>query len=786
VSFCPRRAHRDRATAGRRVLPAALGFCLLALAPAVCHALSAESGDLPLPEGDTTSEVAAPASATGVSARLVIALADKRGRSQHGGDQPVGWAAGGGRRLTITLFSRARSPALALGETPGSRSGRATGRDGLGELKAEPPDAIALLTGGKRSPGSREATLYRLDYRGGPLELTGHVVDVGRGFPLSSVGEKLSEEEAELVKRALGGRGMNLGATWKLASGLSLTSSHDTLRRDDVLSEQNGLTTSNTSHALTLNLGPSSSLKASLSQQREEWDRWLGRAGKGRREQRVEFTSAFGAGGASGLRLAMTSLRSAEGEDSSQQSTREVHLNLAPAGPLRLSADFLAKGSGTDESRTTKSVGAALKLAPEAELKATMSALDTSGGERKQESALALTAKLLGGQLSAEQKVAHTEAGLVTSRKYACAGGIGKGAARANLKLDFEESRGDSPDSPLKRKAFLHLDRQLLPWLAFTVERREGVKGTVGAPEVSSEMKYQAVARLGAKTELQAGFVTGAQAGLGRGERRVALSHEWRGVRLRAEKVAQAPACTPEDEAGGGAPPSADGRPTGAAVLRYSLEVPTGTLPDWAKKVSTVHEFEEAEEYYLNRKPEWLGGDMPFAGYRCWVIRRQGGEDGVNSAGFAHRRVVAGRYHLQLNVEQRPEGTDDDDEYKGRPMALRREAVEVGGPVVGGLNLRCGFGRQSGLASTESRLGRVKLGLWGKLRQDEQVEAEVWRERGEWDDEAVERASIALLYSHRVSDEHRVELKLGYSWCDEGTEDRSRDCRFVLAYEKGV
>jgi hypothetical protein len=37
-----------------------------------------------------------------------------------------------------------------------------------------------------------------------------------------------------------------------------------------------------------------------------------------------------------------------------------------------------------------------------------------------------------------------------------------------------------------------------------------------------------------------------------------------------------------------------------------------------------------------------------------------------------------------------------------------------------------------------------------------------------------------------VSDEHRVELKLGYSWCDEGTEDRSRDCRFVLAYEKGV
>jgi hypothetical protein len=592
---------------------------------------------------------------------------------------------------------------------------------------------------------------------------------VGSRFSLSPGEEQPSAQEAELIKQALGGRGMNLGATWRLASGLSLTSSHDALRRDDVLSEQNGLTTSNTSHALTLNLGRSSSLKASLTQQREEWDRWLGRAGKERQEQRVELTSAFGAGGKSGLRLAMTSARSVEGENSGQQSTKEVHLNLAPArGGLRLNADYLAKGSGDGSAQTTKTVGAALKLTPDAELKATMSAMDSSAGEQKQETALALAAKVLGGQLSAEQKLTNAGTGLVTSRKYACTGGIGNGAARTNLKLDFQEARGDHPDLPLTRNALLHLDHQLLPWLAFVAERREVITGTVGAPEMSSEMKYEAVARLGGKTELQAGFVTGMQAGSGRGQRRLGLSREWKRFRLRAES---------------GAWDDAAGR---RSALRYSLEVPTGTLPDWAKTVSAGHQFEDAQQYYLGRKPEWLGADMPFAGYRFWIAQRQGGEDGVSSAGLAHRRLVAGRYHLQVNLEERPEGTDSDGDYKGRPLPLRREAVEVGGRVIAGLNLRGGFGLQSGLNSAENKLGRVKLGLWGKLRQDEQVEAEVWRERGEWDGAAVERASVALLYSHRVSEENRVELKLGYTWCDEGTGDRSRDCRFSLAYEKGV
>jgi len=753
-------ARGGASSAGRRGLPAAVALCWLTLAPAVCHALSAEPSDVRPPDLDTTKQVAAATAAAVTSTRLVLALTNETGGREAGSGQPAGRLAGEGRRLTITLFSGGKSPRLALGPV--------TAVEPLDAATAQPSDAIALLTGGRRSPGDREATLYRLDYVGGPLELKGHVVDVGSRFSLSSGGEQPSAQEAELIKQALGGRGMNLGASWRLGSGLSLTSSHDSLRRDDILSEQNGLTASNSSHALTLNLGPSSSLKASLTQQREEWDRWLGRAGKERQEQRVELTSTFGAGGASGLRLAMTSARSVEGENSGQESTKEVHLNLAPAGRLRLNADYLAKGSGDGTAQAKKTVGAALKLTPDAELKATMSALDDSAGEQKQETALALAAKVLGGQLSAEQKLTHAGTGMVTSRKYACTGGIGNGAARTNLKVDFQESRGDNPDLPLTRNALLHLDRQLLPWLAFVAERREVITGTVGAPETSSEMKYQAVARLGGKTELQAGFVTGMQAGSGRGQRRLGLSREWKRFRLRAES---------------GAWDDAAGR---RSVLRYSFEVPTGTLPDWAKTVSSIHQFEDAQQYYLGRKPEWLGADMPFAGYRFWMTQRQGGEDGVSSAGFAHRRIVAGRYHLQLNFEQRPEGTDSDGDYKDRPLPLRREAVEVGGPVFAGLNLRCGFGSQTGLNSADNKLDRVKLGLWGKLRQDEQVEAEVWRERGEWDDAAVERASVALLYSHRVSDENRVELKLGYTWCDEGTGDRSRDCRFSLAYEKGV
>jgi hypothetical protein len=80
----------------------------------------------------------------------------------------------------------------------------------------------------------------------------------------------------------------------------------------------------------------------------------------------------------------------------------------------------------------------------------------------------------------------------------------------------------------------------------------------------------------------------------------------------------------------------------------------------------------------------------------------------------------------------------------------------------------------------------VKLGLWGKLREGQQLEGEVWRETGRWDGAAVERTSVTMIYAHRVSDENRVELKLGYTWGDEVIGDRSRDCRFALAYDRPI
>lgn len=749
--------------AGSWALPVLVALVSLALTAGASYAFDSGHDAPPVLVSAEPTPVAEPPAVA--SPRQSLSLADEANR-RGGSSARINVQSGPGRRLSISLFSSGaggvQSSRQTLALTGLTRSDADAGGDALARL----------LRSGSASP--LHATLYRLDYGAGPFELKGHVADVGARFSLSpGAGEQPSAEDAELIRQVAGGRGLNLSGSWKLAPGLSLTSSRGSLRRDDLLSEQNGITTEDTSHLLALQLGASTSIKASLVQHNEKWDRWLGRAGKQRDEQKVELTSAFGSKGAGAVRLAMASVRSAEGQNRNQENTREAHLSFAPAARLRLSADYVAKESGEESGQTNQTVTAALKLAPDAELAAAMNAFSSSGGEQKRELALSLSAKLLGGQLAAAHKAARGGTGLLTSRSFAFAGQVGGSPRPTNIKLDFQEARGDQPDSPLTRNAFLHLDRQLLPWLTLTAERREAITGTVGGPAVSSEMRYWAAARLGGKTELQAGFVTGAQSGLGRGERRLALSREWSRFRLRAES---------------GSWDDAAGR---RSALRYSLEVPTGTLPDWAKTISSIHQFEDAQQYYLKRKPEWLGGEMPFAGYRVQLVQRTGGADGVPTVAFTHRRVLAGRYHLQFNLEQRPEGTDNDGDYKGRPLPLRREAVELGGPVFAGLNLRCGLGLQTrlpagGEASSDDRLGRVKLGLWGKLHGGQQLEGEVWRETGRWDGAAVERTSVTMIYAHRLSDENRVEFKLGYTWGDEVSGDRSRDCRFALAYDRPI
>jgi len=685
VGLRPFWAHGDTAIAGRRALPAALALLWLGVAPSAGLALIVDAPG---------TAVAQP------SARAAVATLSLTNRVNLPFEAPAGTAAGFGRerRLSVSLFSGGAGSALAVRPVPGIS----------GLTAANTPEATDALSAllGPRSGRVRQASVYRLSYTGGPVEFSGRIIDVGSRFSLvPSEGNRPSAEDADAIKQAIGGRGMSLSGAWRLAPGLSLTSSHDTLRHDDIMSAENGLTASNASHALALNLGQSTSVKASLTQHQEEWDRWLGRPSKESREERLEMNTKFGANGVSGLRLAMATVRAAESTTASQTSTREAHLNLVPTGRLRLNADYVTQGQGGGTAQTTQTVGAALKLA--------------------------------GGQLGVEQKTTRGQDGLLSSRKLAFAGAIGRGPAPTNVKVDVHESRGERPDAPLDRNRLIHVDRRVAPWLTLAAERGQAATGTVAAPQVSARTKYEAAAHLSAKTDVKAGLVTAT------------------------------------------CPDGTDRR----SRLSYAIELPTGSLPEWAKAISS-HQFADAQQYALGRSAEWALGEMPFAGYRIWAARRAGGPDRTNSVGFAHRRIVAGRYHVQVSFEDRPEGTPGED--IGRPLPLRRHTVEIVGRVIAGLSLRCGLGLQNGLNSPEDRLGRLKFGLWGRLPQGDQIEGELWRESGQWDQAAVERTSLMMLYSRRVSDEDRVELKVGYTWGAGTAGDRDRDCRLAFALERPI
>ncbi len=516
-----------------------------------------------------------------------------------------------------------------------------------------------------------------------------------------------------------------------------------------------------------LNLGAATSLKASITQQRQLWDRWLGHTETERRNQTVEINTAFGHNRTSGLRLAMATLQLAEGKSRTQQSTREAHLNLAPTSRLRLNADYTMGDQGSS-TQTAQTIGAALKLTPDTELTAKMSALDASAEGRMRQLAVALTAKIAGGQLAAERKTTLGLAGLTTSRKLAFAGALGQ-TTPTNVKMDFQESRGDRPDAPLARKAFIYVDRRFARWLTVSVERHEVASGQTTAPEVSTETRYEAIARFGKRMELTSGFVVGRQGAETRGERHMVLSHSWQRLRLRAE--------TRDWQAG------ADHRSSRSCAV----EIPTGELPEWAKTIWTAHEFVDAQEYTLGRQSALgvLPGEMSFTGYRLWAACRSGsGETG--GFGFSHRRV-AGRYQLQLWFEERPDAPQPPSSTlfyeKGAILPLRRRSVEIGARLTDALNLRCGLRLHAGLNSTEDSIAQARLGLWGKLRDGGQVEADVWQESGRWAQAAIERTSLTMLYSRRVSDDDRIEVKLGYAWGAGGGGDCNRDCRFALTFK---
>jgi len=299
------------------------------------------------------------------------------------------------------------------------------------------------------------------------------------------------------------------------------------------------------------------------------------------------------------------------------------------------------------------------------------------------------------------------------------------------------------------------------------LDRRETVKGTNAFPEAMLQTRLGVSAGLGPRTRVTAGLMTGERgASAALGQRLLALSQEWRSLRLRLEQSAA--------EDGG----------EQTSCLGYFIEAPTGDLPDWAKTISTAHQFADADQYLLRREPAGAPRpDMPFPGYRLWAGHRAGGKYAGNSYGLAHRRIIAGRWQLQLVYEERPLATDGAE--KGLPMPLRRQLIEIGRPLPGGLNARCSYGAKTGLAACDQVQGAA-LGLWGKLGPNEQVEGEVSRDSGRWENADINRTSVSLLYSRRANEEHHVEAKLGYAWGDNVADDRDRDLRLTLSYGKPI
>ena len=489
-----------------------------------------------------------------------------------------------------------------------------------------------------------------------------------------------------------------------------------------------GVTAAPSAHGLLLNLGPRTTLKAGLTQQPEEQSR---APDERTQERTLEFATAFGAEGKSGLRLAMTSVETVRGNESSGTRAAEAHLNLAPTARLNINADYVTKDSGNGERVTTESLRTAVHLAPEAELSASLKRVDPSGASAASESGPALSVALGCGKLKGEETWASTGEGRIASRKWAFAGGFGQGPARTSVKLDLRESRGERPEDQSRREMFVRVDRALGPRLTLAAEYGEDS--------------------------------TGRRASLSR--RRLSLGHQWKAVRLNLEERSWQEGTQER------------------SLVTWSVDAPAGELPEWARAIPVGHRFPDVKEYLLGEGPVWDRVETPFAGIRLWASRRDGGaDDGTSSLGLAHGQVVAGRLHLQIAIEQRPEA--EEGIMKGRPLPVRRSVAEIGGRLFRSLHARCGYGLETGLDSPNDRLKRARFGIGGKLAEDEQVEGVVSHEWGRREGEGLSRTRLALLYSHRVDEERRVEAKVGYAWGAGAEPGIGRDCRLTLGYVK--
>jgi hypothetical protein len=642
---------------------------------------------------------------------------------------------------------------------PGTPAGLGQRRTALGAWERPPP-----------SGGS----VYTLHYETTALQLRGEILDLGDQFATTDGAfAGGSPYDPNTLRAAVGTRTAKVDASWDVARGLTFSSSQTSIHNDRFGDPKRGLTTIDATHSLTLNLGASSRLTASLDQHREHWDPVMRRSGASKSARKVELESKFGRDEANVLRCAMTSVEGGADGNRKLDKKNEVHLSLAPTERVRLNADYLDQRSGPGGGTKTQSVGVALEIAPGAEVSAGIKTLAVDQGVSTRESSLRLTTGLGGGSSSGnmtlEQHVVGKEgAAATTQRKWMLSGALGAGGQKANMTATVEEAREDGDDGKLSRNTALCIDRAFGPRLKLAADFREKVAGTNGQPETALDSKCQVDVQLGEKTELQTALMWGRDTeGVRRAGRSLSVAHQWGSMNLKAEEHLTSHG---DDD---------------CSTVSCVVDAQAGELPDWAQGIPGGHQFEDAQEHLVVDDPAWGIGNIAFAGYRLALKQRRGGpDDGTRSYSIAHRRVVAGRYHLQLAHECSPEGKSGPS--KGRPQALRRSFIGVGVPLSSALTARGSYSCEASLLTPGDRLSRIGMGVWGRLSEQEQVEVGVHRESGRWDGNIRRRTAVSVLYDLRVSEEHHVSVKAGYAWGEQDSDACEPDCRLTLAYAKPI
>ncbi|MGD0112335.1 MAG: hypothetical protein ABSD48_10755 [Armatimonadota bacterium] len=625
----------------------------------------------------------------------------------------------------------------------------------------------------ERSPQD-QASYCRVASTTRPVQLQAKLLDVGAHFLAPDEGlEQMEPDDAKTIGDAAGTRNLNLNAPWKLSPIASFTAKYDTLSNDRLGDKDRGLTTHDTSHTLALALNPVTSLQASLNEHDETWDPELGKADLQRHSSALELKTRLASAAGNDLRMALTTTQTKEGQGEKSESVREIHVNLAPTARLKFAADSVAKSTGQGRDQTDDSFGTTVQLATGAQVAAVVRSLSAEDGTRTRETDLKLDAALGHGatsaQLVAEQKVARS-----TDRSQSkevlnvdLAGGVGSGHGRTNIRAALLQERASGLSPRMNRTATLHADRSLGKRIKLVADREANLAGSdqqVTTARIRSA--YQVLAELSARNRLTTQL--NSEKGGGQPDRmsqNLVFEHQAATYRLRAAQQTWRNGAVDRSAA------------------NCSVDVPKGTIPDWAKDITHGHQFADARDYMMPREPNWL--DMPFSGFRVYSEHFSGGPDsGARSVGWAHRAMVAENLQVQIACQGRPEGEDGD--MKGRPMPLRRKLVEVGTLVGGRLVAQTRYTGDESVGGSTGTRHDIGFGLRGPLSQQEQLEAMVSREAGDGPDNATGRTSVTLMYALKADGDHEVSVKTGCAWTTDSAGVQKAEYRWSLGYSKPI